>query len=173
MEWGDQGALIQMMGHVQCRGRMASCCRMHRELILSHGEKRRHPYVEMDGLAFQLTSQFGPVDFGLCVGCQTVLQKSRQQHVLNGLTQMRKRTYLSTCRSQFYFPLPLQLRSKGPRAVPLVSQWVQSSCNSYERPLPLRYTAKYSERREDVKLNERKYVYNSAYAKFYLGVCLF
>lgn len=93
MEWGDQGALIQMMGRVQCRGRMVSCCRMHRELILSHGVKRRHPYVEMDGLAFRLTSQFGPVDFGLCVGCQTVLQKPRQQHVLNGLTQIRKRTY--------------------------------------------------------------------------------
>ena len=86
MGLGDQDALIQMMDLVQCKGKTASCYHMHQELIPSHGEKRRHLYVEMDGPVFQLTSRFGPARFGQCVDCQTVLQK---QHVSNYLYKFK------------------------------------------------------------------------------------
>ena len=64
-----------MLDHVQCKGKKASCYHMHQELILIHGEKKRHLYVEKDELVFQLTSQFCPAKFDQLVDCQTVLQK--------------------------------------------------------------------------------------------------
>ena len=67
--------MIRMKDLVQCKEKKVSCYHMHQELIPSHGEKRRHLYVEMGGLAFQLTSQFGPANLVQCADCQTVLQK--------------------------------------------------------------------------------------------------